>query len=141
MFQNRGEKYSRVLMGSERASKIISEIERLRDIENRSKENFINLKESIKFQGSSDYEMKKALIYRNNVLNEMKDLPEEFNSLYEEFKKIKNPIEFYEKMQSSRMLQNFFEWYKDPTLFANFQSNEEIIEYINNELKAGEQNM
>ena len=58
-------------MGSQRAREITRQIERLRDIENRTQYEFKRLKESIKFQGASDFEMKKATIFRENYIKEM----------------------------------------------------------------------
>ena len=75
------------------------------------------------------------MIFRENLLNALKTLPETYKPVYEYLKSIQNPIEFYNTSQNSQMLSEIFSWYEQPSMFGNFKSNDEIVEFIFNELK------
>ena len=127
--------------GDGELERIKGQITRLRDIENRTEEAFEGLKASIKLQGVSDFNVKKGLIYRENVLAQFENYSDEFKPLYEHLKSITDPDKFYEEMKKSRTLQNFWAWYKTPSSFGKFETDKEMVDYIFDELKRGEDNM
>lgn len=96
-------------------------------------EDFQRLKKTIKFQGALDYSMKRALTYRENFLEELKNLSQnnkDFRKVYEYFKGIKNPQKFYETTQKSNVLQDFFQWYLDPNNYLSTMTSDELANYI-----------
>lgn len=125
---------TRVQMGSPHLKALENEIKRIGKIEKLKGSSFKNLRESIKKIGTSDFEMRKAIVYKENMLNSLKDL-EGFRKVYENLKDIKNPYSFYEKVQESQALNEFFEWYENPESFGNFESNQELADYILHELE------
>jgi hypothetical protein len=131
-------------MGSQRAREITRQIERLRDIENRTQYEFKRLKESIKFQGASDYEMKKASLFRENYIKEMEKYKGFAN--YEVFmnklKSIQNPTQFYNFVSKNELMQDLTyqsdEFYTEEafnTFISQFdidiQGDMEVLEYMN----------
>ena len=131
-----GEKYSRAQMGSIRIREIETQLKNLKQIETKKGYEFKRLKERIHNVGTSDYENRKAIIFRNNFMNELTNLKnnnKEFLKVYEYFEKIKNPIEFFNTTQKSQVLQDFFEWYIDPENYGNFKDNNDLVDYIINE--------
>ena len=74
----------------------------------------------------TDFKMKKAIQYRENVIEQFDDLPAEFDKIKKHLLKIKNPLNFFDEMQKSKLLQNYFDWYKSPSSFGSFSSDEEI---------------
>ena len=133
-----GQKYSRAQMGSIRVREIEAQLKNLKQIETKKGYEFKRLRQRIHNIGTSDYEFRKATVYRNNFMNELTNLKnnnKEFIKVYEYFEKIKNPIEFFNTTQKSQVLQDFFEWYMDSENYGNFQDNNELVEYIINEYK------
>lgn len=131
-----GEKFSRAQMGSIRVREIEAQLKNLKQIETKKGYQFEKLRQRIHNIGTSDYEYRKAIVYRNNFMNELTNLKnnnKEFIKVYEYFEKIKNPIEFFNTTQKSQVLQDFFEWYMDSENYGNFQDNNELVEYIINE--------
>lgn len=90
--------FSRVQMGSLRAREIEAQIKHLDKIEMTKGYEFRRLKRSINFQGSSDYEMKKAIVFRENYINEMKKYSHftNYEKLMFRLKAINNPINFFD---------------------------------------------
>lgn len=128
--------YSRASMGSERKREIEANLKKLKQIENKKGYEFDKLRKSLNLQGSSDYTMKKAIIFQENFMKELENLSNsslEFKIIYEEFKKISNPIEFFNTTQKSNALQDFFEWYITPENYASFGSKIELGQYILNQ--------
>lgn len=82
----------------------------------------------------TDFQVKQAMQYRENVIDQFDDLPEEFEEIKKHLLRIKNPMTFYKEMQKSRTLQEFFDWYKSPTSFGAFTSDEDVAETIIEEL-------
>lgn len=97
--------YSRVQMGSVRAREIEAQIKHLGKIETTKGSDFRRLKRSIKIQGSSDYEMKKAIVFRENYMNEMKKYSsfENYEKLMFCLKAINNPISFFDYVSQNEI--------------------------------------
>lgn len=90
--------YSRAQMGSTRVKEIKAQIKNLKEIENLSGFDFNRLKERITRMGSSDYTMKKAIVFRKNYLKEMEKYShfDNYELLMKKLNSISNPIMFFE---------------------------------------------
>lgn len=126
------------LMGNEDEKAMedtLKSIEKLNTIKGAS---FTRLKERIEVLGVKDYDMKRGIIYRDNLLNELKELANnnpELKSLYDHFNNIKNPNEFYQEVKKSGAMQDFFKWYKNIRDYGDFKNYEEMVDYINKEIQ------
>lgn len=89
--------YSRVQMGSIRAREIEAQIKNLKQIETKRGYEFNALKRRIMSQGASDYTMKKAIVFRENYLNEMKKYShfDNYDILMKKLNSISNPVSFF----------------------------------------------
>lgn len=97
--------FSRVQMGSERARKIEAQIDNMKGLEKLRGYEFEKAKDRIKKWGTSDYEMKKAIIYRENYMNTLKKYShlDNYDELIKKLDKYKNPIEFYNLMSKNEL--------------------------------------
>ena len=102
------EGFSRVQMGSQRAREIESQLKNLKQIENKKGYEFKRLKERIQNIGTSDYIMKKAIVYRENYVKEMEKYShlDNYEKLVEKFESLKNPVKFYEYMSQNELTQD-----------------------------------
>lgn len=102
------EGFSRVQMGSQRAREIESQLKNLKQIENKKGYEFKRLKERIQNIGTSDYIMKKAIVYRENYVKEMEKYShlDNYEKLVEKFNSLKNPVSFYEYMSQNELTQD-----------------------------------
>lgn len=89
--------FSRVQMGSLRAREIEAQIKNLKQIETKVGYEFNMLKRRIASLGASDYTMKKAIVFRENYINEMKKYShfDNYDKLMNKLNSIKNPISFF----------------------------------------------
>ena len=89
--------FSRVQMGSIRAREIEAQIKNLKQIETKAGYEFNMLKRRIASQGASDYTMKKAIVFRENYLNEMKKYShfDNYDKLMNKLQSLTNPISFF----------------------------------------------
>ena len=81
--------------GKRKPSEDITEETRLR-----RKQEGIN---RIEYWGSSDFEMRRAIIYRNNYFTMMKEAYEgldNYDKVIKKLKEISNPLDFYEKLKA-----------------------------------------
>lgn len=89
--------FSRVQMGSIRAREIEAQIKNLKQIETKRGYEFNALKRRIMSQGASDYTMKKAIVFRENYINEMKKYShfDNYDKLMKKLNSISNPVSFF----------------------------------------------
>lgn len=89
--------FSRVQMGSIRAREIEAQIKNLKQIETKRGYEFNALKRRIMSQGASDYTMKKAIVFRENYINEMKKYShfDNYDKLMKKLNSISNPVLFF----------------------------------------------
>lgn len=130
--------FSRAQMGSIEARQIERSIESIENYTKKVGENYRRTVRRIRSLGTNDYNLRKAYIYQENVLNELEELKNnipEFKEVYKYFASIKNPITFYNTMQQSNILQDFFVWYQPNVKYANYGSHKEIAEDIIEEYK------
>lgn len=123
-------------MGSPRAAEIEDTLEDIEELNKRTGKSFRDLKRRIQNLGTKDYDMKRALTFRKNVMEELekiKDQNPEFKKIYEHFSKITNPLQFYEEIKKSQALYDFFAWYKNPSDYADFTDFADIAQFVENE--------
>lgn len=122
-------------MKSDRISQIEATLRSIENINNTKGTIFKKLKERAFNLGSSDKELKRAKIFKENYLSGLKDKQFKTFKNYELFMKyiktsLKNPLKFYEEIQKSETLSNFFFWYDSSEgiiNFGGFLSNEDAF--------------
>ena len=97
--------YSRIQMGSIRAREIEAQIRNLKQIENKKGYEFTRLKNRIQTTGTSDYTMRKAIVYRENYIKEMEKYShlDNYDKLMNRLKAIKNPLKFFEYVSKNEL--------------------------------------
>lgn len=100
--------FSRVQMGSQRAREIEAQIRNLKQIENKKGYEFKRLKERIQNLGTSDYIMRKAIIYRENYLKEMEKYShfDNYDKLMTKLNSIQNPITFFDYVSKNELTED-----------------------------------
>ena len=97
--------FSRVQMGSIKFNQIQSELKNLKQLENKKGYEFIQLKNILNIGGTSDYSMKRAIVYRENYLREMEKYShfDNYDKLMNKLNSIKNPIAFYDFVSKNEL--------------------------------------
>lgn len=118
--------YSRAQMGSRRVKELQAELKSLKQIEYKKGYEFKRLYSKIKNKGTSDYEMRKSIVYRENYIEEMKKYShfDGYDKLMEKLESIKNPIDFFEFVSKNELTQ-------DLTYQSDeFYSQQEFLAYV-----------
>lgn len=104
----KGEKYSRAQMGSIRVREIEAQLRNLKQIESKKGYQFERLRERIHNIGTSDYNMRRAITYRNNYINEMKKYSHlrNYGLLKEKMESLSNPVDFYEYVKDKELVKD-----------------------------------
>lgn len=129
-------------MGDERLSQIESILESFENLENKKGFEFKRTKERILMQGSIDINLKRAEIFRTNFLESIKEASafEGYDKLVNSLNKIKNPIDFYNKVSQSQIAMDFGVWYNEITegndniSYGAFASSQDMFNQMLNEL-------
>ena len=89
--------FSRAQMGSMRVREINAQIKNLKNIENVVGYDFNRLRERLSRMGTSDYTMKKAIVFRENYLKEMEKYShfDNYEKLMKKLRSFTNPISFF----------------------------------------------
>ena len=89
--------FSRAQMGSMRVREINAQIKNLKNIESAVGYDFNRLRERLSRMGTSDYTMKKAIVFRENYLREMEKYShfDNYEKLMKKLRSFTNPISFY----------------------------------------------
>lgn len=103
-----GEKFSRAQMGSIRVREIEAQLKNLKQIESKKGYQFERLRQRIHNIGKSDYNMRRALIFRNNYINEMKKYShlKNYELLKEKMESLSNPVDFYEYVKDKELVKD-----------------------------------
>lgn len=126
-------------MGDERLDQIKDTISSISNIENLRGYEFKRVKERISVLGEKDIELKKAQKYKENFMKSLEEMStyDNYNKLYNKLANIKNPIQFYEYIRKSEILQDLFLFYTDKATsqtYGGFNSNQEAFNYALDEL-------
>lgn len=89
--------FSRAQMGSMRVAEINAQIKNLKNIEGAVGFAFNKLRDRLARQGTSDYTMKKAIVFRENYLKEMEKYShfDNYEKLMKKLRSFTNPISFF----------------------------------------------
>ena len=89
--------FSRAQMGSMRVREINAQIKNLKNIENVVGYEFNRLRDRLSRMGTSDYTMKKAIVFRENYLEEMEKYShfDNYEKLMKKLRSFTNPISFF----------------------------------------------
>lgn len=127
--------FSRVQMGSQREKEIKAQMKRLNKLDEKTGYDFNRLKKSIRFQGSSDYLMKKSIVYRENYINEMEKYKnyDNYERLMEKLKSITNPIKFYEFVSKNELTKDLT--YQSDEFYSQIEFNKFVEDVLGEELE------
>lgn len=89
--------FSRAQMGSMRVREINAQIKNLKNIEGSVGYEFNRLRERLSRMGTSDYTMKKAIVFRENYLKEMEKYShfDNYEKLMKKLRSFTNPVSFF----------------------------------------------
>lgn len=89
--------FSRAQMGSIRVREINAQIKNLKNIESAVGYEFNRLRDRLSRMGTSDYTMKKAIVFRENYLKEMEKYShfDNYEKLMKKLRSFTNPISFF----------------------------------------------
>ena len=89
--------FSRAQMGSMRVREINAQIKNLKNIEGAVGYDFNRLRERLSRMGTSDYTMKKAIVFRENYLKEMEKYShfDNYEKLMKKLRSFTNPVSFF----------------------------------------------
>lgn len=126
--------FSRLQMGSVRAREINAQIKSFEKLESKKGFEFERLKKSIRFQGSSDYTMKKSIVYRENYINEMKKYSnfENYDKLMDKLQSISNPISFYNFVSKNELTKDLT--YNSDMFYSQAEFNRFVEDLLGEEL-------
>ena len=127
--------FSRIQMGSQREKEIKAQMKRLNKLDEKTGIDFNRLKKSIRFQGSSDYMMKKSIVYRENYINEMEKYKnfENYDKLMDKLKSITNPIKFYEFVSKNELTVDLT--YQSDEFYSQIEFNKFVEDLLEEELE------
>lgn len=97
--------FSRVQMGSLRAREIEAQLKNLKQIETKAGFMFRGLKARIMSLGASDYTMKKAIVFKENYINEMKKYShyDNYDKLMKKLNSFSNPVSFFNYVSQNEL--------------------------------------
>lgn len=118
-------------MGDERLSEIKAIEESFETLEEKTRASFKKLKERINYLGRSDYNLNRAMIFRQNFYTALEGVShfQNYEVLKKKLDSIENPIKFYEYVKQSPILMDLFLWYKNPDnlFYGAFSNNQEAF--------------
>lgn len=124
-----GEKFSRAQMGSIRVREIEAQLKNLKQIESKKGYQFERLRQRIHNIGTSDYNMRRAITYRNNYINEMKKYShlKNYELLKEKMESLSNPVDFYEFVKDKELVKDLT--YQSDEYYKQSEFNEFLREW------------
>ena len=101
--------FSRAQMGSMRVREINAQIKNLKNIEGAVGYEFNRLRERLSRMGTSDYTMKKAIVFRENYLKEMEKYShfDNYEKLMKKLRSFTNPISFFNFVSQNELTRRF----------------------------------
>lgn len=95
----------------------------LKNLEKAGKEEFSRIKKRLEYFGSSDYDLKKAIIWKENYLRTIKNYSgyEGYEQLMELLKNYSNPIQFFELFENSTstLINDYLHYISDEMIKQN----------------------
>lgn len=101
--------FSRAQMGSMRVREINAQLKNLKNIEGVVGYDFNRLRERLSRQGTSDYTMKKAIVFRENYLKEMQKYShfDNYEKLMKKLNSFTNPVSFFNFVSQNELTRRF----------------------------------
>lgn len=120
--------FSKAQMGSLRYRELQAQIKNLDKIETATGYEFNRLKRRIQNIGTSDYVMRKSIIYRENYIKVMERYEnfENYEKLMNRLKAIKNPINFFDYVSKNELTQDLT--YQSDQFFSQKEFNRYLEE-------------
>lgn len=120
--------YSRAQMGHHRVREIEAQLRNLRKIETRTGYEFNALRRRLANVGTSDYEMRRAIQYRENYFSMIKNYEnfDNYDKLINKLQSITNPIEFYKFVSQNELLSDITYMYDNLVNFGLGIANEQM---------------
>lgn len=118
---------------SQEETQIRGQLNNLNKFEKLTGYEFNRFRRRVRSMGSLDYNMRKAIVYRENYMKAIESLSSYEN--YPAFKKqldsIRNPMEFYNFIQQSDIMSDLFLWYDNNAglTYGAFVTNEDAFNY------------
>lgn len=117
------------LMGNERMAEIKKEMFDIKNLETKKGYDFKKLVENIQRKGTSDWEFKMNIVFKNNYLEALKDYENQpyYDELINKIKNL-NPTEFYNMIKENNLIDFLSaDWYrKDKEKFGQLLYNLDI---------------
>lgn len=117
------------LMGNERMAEIKKEMFDIKNLETKKGYDFKKLVENIQRKGTSDWEFKMNIVFKNNYLEALKDYENQpyYDELIDKIKNL-NPTEFYNMIKENNLIDFLSaDWYrKDKEKFGQLLYNLDI---------------
>ena len=120
-------------MGDKRIREIDSTIASFSDLENKKGTEFKRVANRILTEGTSDRELYKAKVFKENFYQALDSLKlmNNYDVLKKELDKYKNPISFYNRVKDSDILMDIFKWYKgqdgEILIYGGFETAQEAF--------------
>lgn len=118
------------LMGNERMAEIKKEMFDIKNLETKKGYDFKKLVENIQRKGTSDWEFKMNIVFKNNYLEALKDYENQpyYDELINKIKNL-NPTEFYNMIKENNLIDFLnADWYKkDKEKFGQLIYNLDIV--------------
>ena len=100
-------------MGDKRVKEIESTLESFKNLRTQKGRDFQRVKERVLTEGTTDRELYKAKVFRDNFFEALSHLKnyDNYELLKSELEKISNPITFFNKIKDNDILMDIFTWY------------------------------
>ena len=121
------------VMGDREFRQLMRTKESIEDLLNRRGYEFQRTSARTKLWGKTDYELYRAEIFRENFMNALKEMSsyKNYKLLRKKLESIKNPIQFYNYVKQSDILNDLFLFYKDKATsqtYGGFVDNQEAFD-------------
>ncbi len=121
------------VMGDAEFKQLLRTKESIEDLFNRTGSDFKRTSARTLSYGKLDYELWRASVYRDNFMQALEEMSnyKNYKLLKEKLESIENPIQFYNYIKKSNILQDLFLFYKDKATsqtYGGFVDNQEAFD-------------
>ena len=121
------------VMGDAEFKQLLRTKESIEDLFNRTGSEFKRTSERALTYGKLDYELWRASVFRDNYMQALKEMSsyKNYKILKDKLESIENPIQFYNYIKQSDILQDLFLFYKDKATsqtYGGFVDNQEAFD-------------
>lgn len=121
------------VMGDKEFKQLLRTKESIEDLFNRTGSDFKRTSARALTWGKLDYDLWRAAVFRDNFMNALEEMStyKNYKLLKEKLESIENPIQFYNYVKQSNILQDLFLFYKDKATsqtYGGFVDNQEAFD-------------